>query len=121
MIHPNAQAHISHAQRNYRLYEQLRGAGEFLDWAVTGLFYAASHLVDAHATQAREPRFRDHMDRRDYVSVALRPVERQYRRLESGTRSARYQMWLPANADLENALRDFNRVAGHLRSQEIAW
>ena len=44
---PQPTEHIAQAEKNERLYDSLLGT-EFNDWAITGLFYAALHYVDAY-------------------------------------------------------------------------
>jgi hypothetical protein len=43
------EGHLEKARRNYVLYTQLAPSTEYRDWAITHLFYAAIHLVQAHA------------------------------------------------------------------------
>lgn len=121
MLRPEAQAQLAQARRNHRLFEQLWMAGEFLDWSIIVLFYTALHLVDAHAAQAGIPPFQNHVERRGYVYQEVRLIWRRYRFLDNDSRRARYELWLPTNVDVEIALRDLQRIAGHLRSDGIVW
>jgi hypothetical protein len=45
---PLAVQHLTRARQNYDTYQRLKTSGQALDWAVTILFYAALHLVQAY-------------------------------------------------------------------------
>jgi hypothetical protein len=50
VVHPSrgARLHLDEANKNYRLYQTLRAAGE-TEWALVLLFYSAVHLIQSHA------------------------------------------------------------------------
>jgi hypothetical protein len=94
-LNPTAQRHLDQARRNYRCYERLRLDGEFLDWAVTALFYTALHLVLAHAAQHGHSLTDDHGAIRRYVDRYLVSIRRTYRELFDASRDTRYLGLIP--------------------------
>src|ERR1041384_1696553 len=48
---PAALGHLAKARSSIPLYRQLKAEGDLLDWAVTALFYAAMHLIQAHLVE----------------------------------------------------------------------
>ena len=118
-LSPDAAKHLEQSRHNYRLFERLRADGEFLDWCVTALFYAALQLVDAYAAENNEPEFPDHVQRRDYIRAEMQSVWVSYRRLEEASRRARYRLWFPTNMEIEHLLKDFERTEGWLRARGL--
>jgi hypothetical protein len=92
LSNPLARTYEEQAQRNYKLYCQLRDEGAHLDWAVTLLFYTALHLINAvlieTGTAFDLPR--DHVDRNVAIALKLRAVYEDYRLLYRLSRTARY-------------------------------
>jgi hypothetical protein len=99
-LKPEAVARIEQARHNYGLYETLRNEGSYTDWAVTALFYAALHLVEAHAIEHDHPLDPTHLGRRAYLWRYLPQVASRYRRLEDASREARYELWHPSLEEL---------------------
>lgn len=85
-----AQDHLGKARHNYRLYQHLHDDGEFLDWAITLMFYTALHLVQAHAELYGPWVPENHDDRRSYVREQLNRVYHDYRDLHDRGRDMRY-------------------------------
>lgn len=117
----DAQRHVDEGRANFRLYERPRGDGGFLNWAIVVLFYAALQLVDAYNAQTGGPLFRDHSERRMYLQLDLAAVWLEYRRLEDESRDCRYRQWHPTNLDVEQSLKRFQRISGHLDTQGVGW
>lgn len=116
-LNEDAQAHLDRARHNYRVYQRLKAPeGEpALDWALVALFYGALHLVQAYACQHGPWRPGDHADRRDYLRQELRPIFDDYRDLQDRTDQVRYDLWMPAPAELESWHdRQFGHIAGFL-------
>lgn len=86
---PNRRTHVAKFRHNERLSHSLEGTANN-DWAVTTMFYAALHLVDACLAPAQHPR--RHVDRRHIVSTdpRLQPIWQHYRQLEDRSQDARY-------------------------------
>src|SRR5207249_405366 len=106
--------------RNYRLYQDLLNGGQYLEWAVIALFYAALQLVDAHATQNGRSLSVDHVERRRYVRDRLRSIWYQYGNLENASRECRYELRQPSEAEvLRFHDRDFKHIEAQLRNRGI--
>jgi hypothetical protein len=54
---PDALLHLAQARQNYELYQQLKQAGQHLDWAVTLLVYTALHLAEAYLAETASSAF----------------------------------------------------------------
>lgn len=66
------------------------------EWAVTALFYAALHYVEAYwfvtaAAQGYDPHCTSHEERSPAVAKYLNPIYKHYRALEKASRDARYR------------------------------
>src|SRR5215212_4390159 len=88
-----AAAHLAQAQHNHRLYRQLRAGGEFLDWAMTALFYTALHLIQACLIDMASDAFdypRGHTGRDSYISRKLPSLLGDYNFLQTRCNEARY-------------------------------
>ncbi len=91
---PNSDQHYRKAIRNLEFYESI--SGTYSDWAMTGLFYTALHLVDSYlatkTTDGLHPENHNHRD--DCVSKVseLRPIYPHYRALQDFEHRARYKM-----------------------------
>jgi hypothetical protein len=86
---PSRQQHLANAERNQRLAIALQ-SGPHIEWAVTVLFYAALHLVEATlAPTAHSPH---HNARNQTVQLDPRfhPIYRHYRELYYRSLDARY-------------------------------
>lgn len=82
--------HIAKAQENERLSQSLE-QGPHYDWAVTVLFYAALHWVDAHLSAVGiHPK--DHRDRKKYIKRRsnLAAIRGHYFYLKERSEDARY-------------------------------
>src|SRR5205823_2251134 len=87
----------------------------FIDWAITGLFYAALHYVEAFfATQNRhsaDHRARDSAIRRD---PDLRAIYDDYNELKNFSINARYYMARFTEADLTALQPHFTKLKAHI-------
>jgi hypothetical protein len=118
-----AAAHIEEARRNLRRFEATVDADP--DLAVTELFWAALHLVQAHATQARErnPRFippLDHKARAIYIDNELNSIAFAYKVLRTASEDTRYDL-VRSNAATAKDLRDvqFESIKRYLETRGI--
>jgi hypothetical protein len=85
--------HLSQARHNFRLYQKLRDEGEFLDWAVTALFYTALHLIQACLIDIAGNAFdypRSHEQRDAFIRRKLNDVWLPYNFLQNQSTRARY-------------------------------
>ena len=115
---PQPTEHIAQAEKNERLYESLVGT-EFNDWAITALFYAALHYVDAYfvsQTGVRPPnhnlrnRLVDRTLHRARVSPAYRELYRLSRKVRYETPSVSTDEAMQVNARL------FDPIRAHIRA-----
>ena len=85
--------HLAQARHNFRLYQMLKDEGEFLDWAVTALFYAALHLIQACLIDIAADAFdypRSHEQRGSFIRRRLNEIWSAYRFLQNQSNRARY-------------------------------
>ena len=83
--------HIDQAEHNRELYDIIEADlnPAFLDWAITAIFYACVHYVDARLTAFQlEPA--DHKQRHEYVDRHLSDIKKPYHRTYKESRSSRY-------------------------------
>jgi hypothetical protein len=95
---PLALQHLMQARQNYKLYQELKQGGEYLDWAVTVLFYAALHLVQAYLVETAPSEAdipADHVARDSAIWRRLRPIVNQYSFLKTRSTWARYTLTRP--------------------------
>jgi hypothetical protein len=114
------EGHIAKAQRNCVLYESLANTQD-RDWAVTHLFYAAIHLVQAHAYQYSSHFPASHDERDRYVMAYLPAIEADYDMLRQASQSARYRLWDPAPGDVALAHEWFSAIQAELKTFGIGW
>src|SRR5438876_11165739 len=85
--------HLAQARHNFRLYQKLRDEGEFLDWAVTALFYTALHLIQACLIDISADAFdypRSHEQRDAFIRRKLNDIWIPYHFLQNQSTRARY-------------------------------
>lgn len=115
---PTRQEHVAKAAHNESFVQTLGlTTTPFLDWVVTGMFYAAVHYVDAYlATQDIHPkRHRGNAGRSDYVSRYLKQIYQDYRYLEDQSRDARYSPKRFAFHDIQACSHSLTVVRQHLQ------
>lgn len=94
------------ARHTHDLSRRLEVAPEDVDWALTLLFYAAMHLVQAYAVEFCDQNLRhfvprSHSDRERFVALHLpAALFTPYKRLYSGSMRARYELYLPTLEEL---------------------
>jgi len=109
--------HISKAERNEKFAETVAKTA-YLDWAVTIIFYAALHYVDAIlAASSIHPD--NHTQRDDAIgtNATLLKVRSEYRTLETLSQNARYRAMKIDGNDFAEAQRNFTVIRVHLRSR----
>jgi hypothetical protein len=111
---PTRAEHIDQAERNEAAAQALQ-AGAHYDWAITTLFYAALHLVDAYNHPNRAV---GHPKRMAYVAadVNLLQVYAHYRELYNRSRDARYECVRFTDQDIENLrVAEYGPIRRHVR------
>jgi bisphosphoglycerate-independent phosphoglycerate mutase (AlkP superfamily) len=115
---PSKDAHIKKAERNEKFAEFLASKTHYLDWAITVLFYAALHYVDAVlAVSLADPE--DHKERKAQMAVneTLKRVYREYRIVETASWNSRY-FTMPIDSDDWNKVKpEFDALRGHIRNR----
>lgn len=112
---PSHAEHLAQAQVNEVLSRELQG-GPSLDWAVTTLFYAALHLVEA--TLAPQGHSRTHVERDRTVRQhpQLRPIYGHYRELKERSLQARYDCQMFNLATVQQLqIAEYEAIKNHLR------
>lgn len=109
---PAAKDHLDWAERNEQFAKSLDLSDcVSVNWAITAVFYAALHYVDAFfAARSDKPFF--HTQRgskiRDTPELAL--IWSDYRRLKDISREARYNLAPYTQVEFENALKRLEKV-----------
>jgi hypothetical protein len=103
---PKALFHVDQSRRNRDLSQNLAQDGTFPEWAVTLLFYAALHLVQAHFVQtatsvANIPD--NHKVRNERVRTTSQAIRKQYKSLYDLSIQSRYYPEIPRATPAEIA------------------
>lgn len=115
---PQPTEHIAQAEKNERLYERLVGT-EFNDWAITALFYAALHYVDAYFVSQTGVRPPNHNLRNRLVDRTLNQarVSPAYRELYRLSRKVRYETpSVSTDEAMQVNVRLFDPIRTHIRA-----
>jgi uncharacterized protein (UPF0332 family) len=91
---PARDNHLHQAQHNEAFVVSLNlDSTDYLDWAVTGIFYAALHYIESFlATQNIHSSTHASRDRVFQQQQNLKPIYNQYRILKTRSESARYDL-----------------------------
>lgn len=114
---PTKSEHVSKAERNEKIAATLSTTG-YLDWAITCLFYAALHYVDA-ILSASVIHPEGHTERNLAIGTndTLLKIRQEYRTLETLSRNGRYRAMTIEPDDLHKAQQNFDVLRTHLRSR----
>ena len=108
--------HIDWAERNERFAESLdRSDPSGAAWAITAVFYAALHYVDAYFVSHSLGRPANHSQRDSRIgdSADLGAVYPMYRRLKDMSQQARYELARYTEIDYLKALKLLEQVRSH--------
>lgn len=115
---PAENIHLAQAGKNERFYKTFDLATtEFLDWAVTGLFYSALHYIDAYLARVKDYHPPEHKPRTRLVATEakLGIIYEDYRRLKDQSEAARYRVKKFKRKEVEDLeSKRFKRVKHHL-------
>jgi hypothetical protein len=114
-IEHSAPDYVQQAAHNVELADYLRkNRTDCLDWAVTCLFYAAVHYVNAYLRKSnlaipRRHRGSDRNKTEGRLNIVqqdptLRFIYINYRHLDDESRDARYELRKPSSADYDSFL-----------------
>lgn len=109
-------AHLTQAQTNEGFYEDLGAErSNTPEWAMTVLFYAAVHYVQAACVHLRyQPEPSDHKERKKAIRTEFRGIASDYESLEDASRRARYECVKPARQELVDAKKQLREIAGQI-------
>jgi hypothetical protein len=113
---PNITDHILQAQHNEDFY-RATDKNAYSDWAMTAVYYAALHYVDAFLARAGmiDPGGHDVRDREMHMRMELRPIVKNYFRLKSRSRSVRYYCTTFSFPELQRSYEDdLTEIRRHL-------
>lgn len=117
---PSKQEHLNQADKNERFYGLCDlDNSEFLDWAVTALFYSVLHYVDAFLAEQLNYHPLDHQHRTPSVAKLdqLNPIHREYMRLKDESEKARYKIKHFTPSSVRQLERDrFQTAKNHLQA-----
>jgi hypothetical protein len=84
-------AHTDQAVHNEELLRKVQAipGNSFPDWRITAIFYVCVHCVDALLAM-QNIRVHNHYERRYQVTVRLKPIAKDYFRIEWESRRSRY-------------------------------
>ncbi|MBI5408068.1 MAG: hypothetical protein HZA14_01730 [Nitrospirae bacterium] len=88
---PTVKQHIKKSQYNESFFEDVKD--NYQDWAITGLFYASLHLIEAFLA-LKGIHVENHVERSKYFSriKELKPLYHEYKSLYEYSVNARYKM-----------------------------
>ena len=107
--------HVGEAAHDETLARSLAAMNEF-GWAVTLLFYASVHLIQAYLVQLG--RITSTHSARENAMERIRPlqpVQRHYDTLKIASEAARYDCLVMTQADFERAQIRYRRLQGHMQ------
>lgn len=112
---PSLVEHIEKSRHNEDLAYLLSSKTAYFDWAVTILFYAAVHYVDAVLSVSRvDPLSHEQRHTAMRVNGTLRHVFKQYRTLETLSRNARYFALPMGREDWNKSKASFDLLRSHI-------
>ena len=102
--------HLEQAQHNRDVAEALSEGDSptSRQWAVTCLFYAAIHYVNAHLGNLPLPD--NHTDRDNYVRGNMPLIHNEYRWLRTKSRDARYRLKRPPQQVADAAFSKADKI-----------
>ena len=88
----------------------------FADWVVTGMFYESVHWIEAFlATKSRHSKA--HAERKTSIvsqKAELQPIWKDYRKLESDSRNARYNCYKHTAEEARQLIPLVDNIKGHI-------
>ena len=103
---PDVDEHKSQAEHNERFFRSFyRPNSNFLDWAVTVLFYQAVHLVEAYLAR-NDIHSGSHAERLRYVGESLSSIYVDFRRLYGESRRTRYDVDQPSQEEFDRLVQN---------------
>lgn len=118
---PSLQEHLKQAALNEAFAQSLRG-GQFEDWRVTAIFYAALHYVEAYFATQDLPaglHFSKHARREDNMADydVFDPIYEDYKVLKTASERSRYSRKVYSTEQID---KDFVPLLEKIKSQITA-
>jgi hypothetical protein len=103
---PTLKEHYKKSGYNEKFFDDVKH--EYPDWAITGLFYAALHLMEAFLA-VKDIHVEDHKERVNYIGrlSELKPLYQYYRALYDYSVNARYKMHSFTPESINKSYEDF--------------
>ena len=114
---PGTQVHLNQAEHNERFFGSF-DRPVYNDWAMTVLFYAALHYVDAFLAHVGFADPGGHGTRDSYISsvAQLRVIHLEYFRLKNRSTNARYRAGRFSVAEIDRCRNtDLENIKRHIR------
>ena len=114
---PTQQQHWAQAQHNEDFVHSFDlQTTPYLDWVVTGAYYAALHYIESYlALQGRHPRSDRYRDEMFQQLSDLRPIYADFRTLRDYSRGARYDIQKFSVTEVESLIRnELNAIRHHI-------
>lgn len=114
---PDTRVHLNQADHNERFFDSFDRT-TYSDWAITVLFYAALHYVDAFLAHAGFTYPGGHPTRDGLVNsvTQLRTISSEYFRLKNRSSSARYYASRFSTREIERCRdTDLGNIKRHVR------
>ncbi|MDA2924471.1 hypothetical protein MYX65_07420 [Acidobacteria bacterium AH-259-L09] len=120
---PTFDEHIAKARHNEEFIVEIRASGnKFLDWAITGYFYAAIHYVESYFARFLGYHTTDHGERLTRINhePSLREVYPVFRSLKDDSEEARYGVTEFTDEVVETEIKPrLEKIKSHLKSKSI--
>ena len=89
---PSFTQHLAKTRANLEFVTFLVSSGKSFDWATTGYFYSAVHLVEAYFDRTKGLHCGNHSDRKSAIvlDAQISHLYSHYRQLETYSKIARY-------------------------------
>lgn len=103
---PTLKQHQSKAIYNEKFFEDVKF--NYPDWAITGIFYATIHLIEAFLA-TKNIHVEDHKERAKYIGLLkeLKPLFQYYRALYDYSVNARYKMYSFTVEGINESYKEF--------------
>lgn len=116
---PSPEQHFQQAKHNKAFIESLNlDTTPYLDWVVTGAFYAALHFIEWFLTSRGYTGRRDHRLRDAYIAreADLQAIYSDYTELKYQSEGARYECFRFRPAQVrDDILSALHRIESHIR------
>jgi hypothetical protein len=112
----NAKDHRTKAEHNENFAATL--SSPFHDWAVTVIFYAAVHYIEAYFAKEKPPYHSPNHPLRDSAigkTAFLKPIWKDYRELKNQSGLARYEAHIQfGQLDVDSAKKRLDKLRKHI-------